>query len=88
MIEIYSKVGCAHCDKAKNLLKTNKVAYKEYVLGAHYTREELLRQFPDAKTMPIILVDGQQIADYFALVDIVRCKSEMKETTNAIDTDS
>lgn len=63
-IEIYSKDGCSNCVKAKQLLTTHNKDYMEYKLNEDFTREILLSKFPEAKTFPVIVVDGMNIGGY------------------------
>lgn len=68
-IEIYSKPNCSFCDQAKNLLRSKGHTYIEYKLDEDFTREILLSKFPEAKTFPVIVVDGYNIGGYHQLVE-------------------
>jgi len=63
-IEIYSKDGCPNCVKAKQLLNTHGKDFFEYKLNEDFTREILLSKFPEAKTFPVIVIDGMNIGGY------------------------
>jgi glutaredoxin len=63
-IEIYSKTNCSFCDKAKQLLRIHGKDYVEYKLDEDFSREILLSKFPEAKTFPVIVVDGFHIGGY------------------------
>ena len=63
-IEVYSKNNCSNCVKAKQLLITHGKDYLEYKLDEDFTREILLSKFPEAKTFPVIVVDGMNIGGY------------------------
>ena len=67
-IEIYSKDGCPSCVQAKQLLTTHGKDYLEYKLNEDFTREILLSKFPEAKTFPVIVVDGMHIGGYEQLL--------------------
>lgn len=67
-IEVYSKNNCSFCDKAKQLLRTHGKDYLEYKLDEDFTREILLSKFPEAKTFPVIVVDGMNIGGYDQLL--------------------
>ena len=54
MMEIRGRVGCSFCNKAKYLCDSKEVEYTYYQLGEDFTREELLEQFPTARTFPQI----------------------------------
>ena len=64
MIEIYGKPMCPFCDKAKALCETRKFNYTYKSLGTDYTKEELLENFPGARTVPQIVVNGEKIGGY------------------------
>ena len=48
--EIYSKINCVYCDRAK--LRLAKYNPKIYMLGADYSRDDFFKKFPNAKTFP------------------------------------
>lgn len=68
-IEIYSKDNCTFCEQAKNLLHKKGHHYIEYKLGTNVTREHVIDKFPEARTFPIIVVDGYHIGGYNQLVE-------------------
>jgi glutaredoxin len=63
-IEIYSKNNCAFCEQAKQILRTHGKDYIEYKLDEDFTREILLSKFPEAKTFPVIVLDGFNIGGF------------------------
>ena len=67
MIEIWSKPSCIFCDKAVNLCKLKGLEYKKYMLNDDYTMEEMVDKFPDARTFPQIIFDGEKIGGYTEL---------------------
>jgi len=64
MIEIYGKPMCPFCEKAKSLCETRGFKYTYKSLGTDYTREELMEQFPNARTVPQIVIGGKKIGGY------------------------
>jgi len=64
MIEIYSKNDCIYCNMAKDLLALCNVVYMEHRLGIDFTVNTIKTKFPEAKSFPIILVDGFNIGGY------------------------
>jgi glutaredoxin len=66
-VVIYSKDKCSYCTKAKMLMTSKGIHYTELKLGEDFTRETLLEQFPEAKSFPIIVIDGFNIGGYDAL---------------------
>lgn len=58
LIEIYTKPNCPACFKIKKGLNAAQLPYKEFVLGENITREEVKAKFPDAKYVPIVIIDG------------------------------
>ena len=67
MIKIWSKPNCIFCDKAVNLCKLKNLEYTKLMLDVDYTREELLEQFPNARTFPQIILNGEKIGGYYEL---------------------
>ena len=61
-VEIYTKLYCGYCYRAKNLLETKGVDFVEYdiTLGGP-KRAEMLERKPDAYTVPQIFIDGQAV---------------------------
>ena len=55
------------CDKAVNLCELKNLEYKKLMLDVDYTREELLEQFPNARTFPQITMDGEYIGGFTEL---------------------
>jgi glutaredoxin len=64
MIEIYGKPACPFCEKAKQLCEIMNLKYVYKSMGTDFTREELLEQFPNARTVPQIVVNGTKIGGY------------------------
>ena len=64
MIEIYSKNNCVFCEQAKQLLKSHGKNFTEYKLDEDFTREILLSKFPEAKTFPVVVIDGFNIGGF------------------------
>ena len=61
-VEIYTKIYCGFCYRAKQLLDSKGVDYTEYdiTLGGP-KRAEMLERKPGASTVPQIFVDGRAI---------------------------
>jgi len=55
---------CPYCDMAKSLLKNKGVAFEERMIGADWTREQLLEEIPQARTVPQIILNGEYIGGY------------------------
>lgn len=70
-IEIYSKDGCPSCVKAKQLLNMHSKDFMEYKLNEDFTRDVLLSKFPEAKTFPVIVIDGFNIGGYDQLFQYI-----------------
>lgn len=64
MIEIYGKEHCPFCDMAKVLCTRKELEYKYFQLGEDFSREEMIKKFPTARTFPQIVVDGEKIGGY------------------------
>ena len=64
MILIYGKPQCPFCEMAKNLCEQRGYNFEYRTLGIDYTREELLENFPGARTVPQIVVNGLKVGGY------------------------
>tara|TARA_A100001391_G_scaffold156914_1_gene115145 strand:- start:442 stop:651 length:210 start_codon:yes stop_codon:yes gene_type:complete len=58
-----------YCDKAVHIAQqmiqeTSEHSYDKYMLDEDFTREELLEKFPNARTFPQIVIDGENIGGY------------------------
>lgn len=67
MIDIYTKFGCPSCTWAKNLLQSKGIGFKEHRLGEDFAREFIIEHFPNAKTFPVVIVDGFNVGGYEGL---------------------
>jgi len=68
-IEIFSKDNCPYCDmavhKAQSMIQErNDIEYSVFKLGVDFGREEMLENFPGARTFPQIRVDGENIGGW------------------------
>jgi glutaredoxin 3 len=61
-VEIYTKMYCGYCHRAKRLLDSKGISYEEFdiTLGGP-KREEMLARKPDAMTVPQIFIDDRAI---------------------------
>jgi len=66
-ITVYTKDGCRYCTLTKNLLEQKNLNYTEMKIGADLTREDFINLFPTVKTVPYIIIDGENY-DYARLV--------------------
>lgn len=71
MIVIYGKDGCSYCERAKILCESQGLAHQYLVMGLDYTREQLFEKFPNAKTVPQIMIKNDKIGSYNELVKYI-----------------
>lgn len=67
MIEIWGKPNCTYCDQAKSLCERRELKYIYKTLGTDFTREEILKEFPDARTFPQIKINNIAIGGHTEL---------------------
>jgi glutaredoxin 3 len=60
-VTIYTKDNCVFCTRAKMIMSSKGVQYKELKLNEDFTSETLKNLFPQARTYPVIVVDGFNI---------------------------
>ena len=60
-ITIYTSQGCQWCDRMKELMKRADQKYTEYLWQEidGDTQEQIVRQFPDIKSFPVAIIDGE-----------------------------
>lgn len=71
-VEIYTKMGCGYCARAKQLLAYKGVEFTEYdVTMGGPDKKAMLERKPDARTVPQIFIDNLAIggSDDMAALD-------------------
>lgn len=71
-VEIYTKMGCPYCARAKALLAAKGVAFKEHDAGAGGPlKAEMVERSGGRRTFPQVFVDGRHLggSDDLAALD-------------------
>jgi len=65
-VTIYSRKNppCAFCTKAKNLLESYSVKYKDIVIGEDISRMEFLEKHPTIRSIPAVFFDNKYVGGY------------------------
>jgi len=71
-VEIFGKIDCIHCEKAKFLCKQKEIEFTYQELGKDFEMGFILEKFPGAKTFPQIIVDGEHVGGYDDLSVILK----------------
>ena len=71
MIHIWGKPACPSCTKAKALCEQRGYQFEYLELGKDFDREQVLTEFPEARTFPQIVVNGQKVGGYDQLVKYI-----------------
>lgn len=66
-VEIWGKPQCPYCNQAKALCDQKQIPFTYKELGKDFTREEVLEEFPGARTFPQIKADGVAIGGFTEL---------------------
>jgi alkyl hydroperoxide reductase subunit F len=69
-IEIYSKEWCPYCAKAKALLRSKELAYREIDITYDAEREQEMIERSHRRTVPQVVIDGQPIGGYDDLAQL------------------
>jgi len=64
MIEIWGKANCPSCISAKQLCETRNLDYIYKQLDIDFSRDDVLEEFPGARTFPQIKVSGNKIGGF------------------------
>lgn len=75
-IELYTKDACPACTRAKKALAKYKLAYKNVVIGVDINREQVLEIYPEARMVPLVVIDGSWIGGYEELAKWIRERFE------------
>ena len=65
---MWSKPLCPYCVSAKSLLTSKGYEIEERVIGAGFTKDQLIEAVPNARTVPQIFLDGEYVGGYDNLV--------------------
>jgi glutaredoxin len=68
---IYTKDNCSFCVKAKSLMESKGEIYQEVKLGRDITREEFMTLYPEVKTVPFIIRNGENVYGYERLAESI-----------------
>jgi glutaredoxin 3 len=66
-IVIYTKSNCPNCTTAKRLLDSKGIGYTEMDFDDIGIQYVFTQQYPEAKQMPQIFIQGQRIGGLFGL---------------------
>lgn len=67
-VVVWSRDLCAYCDMAKRELRKRDIVFEERKIGDGWTKEQLLEEVPNARTIPQIVIDGKVIGGYTELM--------------------
>jgi glutaredoxin 3 len=67
-IIVWSRDLCVYCDTAKRELGKRGIEFEERKIGDGWTKEQLLEEVPNARTIPQIVIDGKVIGGYTELM--------------------
>lgn len=60
--EVWSQTNCPACTEAKRLLDKFGYSYSDCVIGLNgYTKQDLIKKVPDARSVPQIFIGGTYI---------------------------
>jgi glutaredoxin 3 len=82
-VVIWSKPDCPYCTKAKGILNSFNIQYEDLMLDRDFTRENLLETYPNAKSFPVVVVDGFYIGGYSQLEQ--KLNEDFKDTRKLLN---
>ena len=68
---IYSSPSCHYCRMAKNLAEQRGCEVEYKVFGKDFQKEDMFEIFPDARTFPQIIFNGEKIGGYGGLLELL-----------------
>jgi glutaredoxin len=66
---IYTKENCPFCVKAKEQFSQKNQTYTEMKIGEDLTRENFMELFPNVRTVPYIIINGDEIGGFDKLTE-------------------
>ena len=67
-VVVWSRDLCSYCDMAKRALTKSGVKFEERKIGDNWTKEQLLKDIPNARTIPQIVIHRKIIGGYTELM--------------------
>ena len=58
---VYSKEGCPHCEKIKQVLDLTNLSFVVYTLGEDFTKEEFYSEFGEGSTFPQVVCNEKRL---------------------------
>ncbi len=74
MFDMYTRPTCFWCVRAKHLLESKGISYRDLDINNDNLRKELKIKAPGIKTIPQIFKDGKRIGGYEDLVEYFKDK--------------
>lgn len=60
-IKIYTRPGCKYCTQVKELMQRAGFDYEEINVVTEELRLEFYQKYPDVKSYPYVIIDGEEI---------------------------
>jgi glutaredoxin 3 len=74
VFDMYTRPTCFWCVRAKHLLESKGISYRDLDINNDDLRKELKIKAPGIKTIPQIFKDGKRIGGYEDLVEYFKDK--------------
>jgi len=74
VFDMYTRPTCFWCVRAKHLLESKGISYRDLDINNDNLRKELKIKAPGIKTIPQIFKDGKRIGGYEDLVEYFKDK--------------
>lgn len=72
-VEIYAKTFCGFCFRAKRLLDSKGIDYKEHMVdGGGLAKQEMIQRSGGRTTVPQIFIDGRHVGGCSELMELER----------------
>jgi len=72
VFDMYTRPTCFWCVRAKHLLESKGISYRDLDINNDDLRKELKIKAPGIKTIPQIFKDGKRIGGYEDLVEYLK----------------
>lgn len=65
-VTMYTRTNppCPYCMQAKQLAKSKGIQFEDIDIGKDITMQEFMQKYPGAKSVPLILIDGDAVGGF------------------------
>lgn len=70
---------CPFCERAKDLLASREIEHELIEIGVDISRDEVKEKYPQAKTVPVVVINDRYIGGFTELKDFITSNNVIGE---------